>query len=546
MKKWFPKILFLTGSFCLLVSCNDLQQKQQPAGEDPAVNISENIPEEASEKELETSPEEIRGQLSKKKGDSTIAKFYEIRSYAPVWTSPKKRSAFLGELQKADSEGLSIKDYYHEELRHLLENAAELGQEEAAQLDIQLTGAFLSYAHDLYYGKLDPKKLYKNWGVSRKNKDLPAILQQGLENDNIAEALEDLKPSHQIYRDLKVSLQEYAELRESESSFDKIREGELIKPGEKDPRLSAIANRLTQLGHLSEEFTDSIYSTKLQEAVRSYQKEKGLQMDGLIGNSTIAELNMTVGERYKQILANLERWRWYPRDLGEHYILINIPQFKLSVVKEGDTVRTHNVIAGTRARQTPIFSDTIRYVVINPTWTIPPTIKVQDIIPKVSRDPSYLTNKNMKVYSKDGTLLDPEKIDWSSPQARSYTIIQRAGPTNPLGQVKIIYPNQYLIYLHDTPAQNLFSQNQRAESSGCVRVENAVDLSGYVLRDQEEWNEEKIRETIASGKTIQVKINQPIQVHHFYWTAWRAGGKTIFTEDVYRLDKEIYTRLSAD
>ena len=549
MKSLTQYILMLLIIPNLLLSCNNFSQPSGPetedvnSAEDPSGEIMEETPEAASEIEFITTAEEIREQIGKDEKESEAKKFYEQRSHAPAWNKPEARTAFLEELQKADSEGLFLKDYYSDEIEELLKTPAELKGSETARLDFLLTEAFFSYAHDLYYGKLNPKDLYKTWGVSRKKMDLQRLLQENLETGTIAEALDSLKPKHQIYRDLKRSLEEYSELREKEEAHEKIAEGEFIKAGEKDERLSSIAKRLQNLGFLSENVADSTYNDRLQEAIKKFQKEKGLQVDGIIGNSTIAELNMTAEQRYGQILANLERWRWYPRDLGDHYILINIPQFRLAVVKDGDTVRTHNIIAGTRARQTPTFTDTLQYVVINPTWTIPPTIKTSDIIPKVSRNPSYLSSKNMKVYSRDGTLIDPQKIDWSSPKAKSYTIVQRAGPSNPLGQVKIIYPNQYLIYLHDTPAQNLFSQNQRAESSGCVRVENAVDLSGYVLRDQEAWNEEKIRETIASGKTIQVKINQPIQVHHFYWTAWRAGDKTVFTEDVYRLDKEIYSRL---
>lgn len=541
MKNLIPYLLTLFLLQGLMLSCNSFSDGNEQ--QENAETASEEIPEEDRHVELHTTSEEIRGKAENREGTTAVNEFYKNRDHAPAWSKPNIRTAFLEELQKADSEGLFIKDYYNEELRELLENSANLDKSETALLDILLTEAFLSYAHDLYYGRLDPHNLYKNWGVSRKKKDLKKLLQDSLKDENIAEALSTLKPSHQIYHDLKKSLQEFAALRKQEDNSTKIATGDFIKVGEKDERLPAIAQRLRELGLLVQDKPDSVYTERLQEVIREFQKDKGLQVDGIIGNSTIAELNMTAEERYRQILANLERWRWYPRDLGDHYILINIPQFKLAVVKEGDTVRTHNVIAGTRARQTPVFTDTLQYVVINPTWTIPPTIKARDVIPKAARNPSYLASHNMKVYGKEGNLLDPANIDWSNDEARSNTIVQRAGPSNPLGQVKIMYPNRYLIYLHDTPAQNLFSQNQRAESSGCVRVENAVDLSAYVLGSREDWDEEKIREAIASGKTQEVKIDRPIQVHHFYWTAWRAGDKTVFTEDVYRLDKGIYDRL---
>lgn len=539
MRRPLTHIFFLLLTQTILLSCNGVTDRSSPdAGQGTG-----NTPVAEKDIELRTSPNDIKLQLEKSKDSSAVFHFYKNRNFAPAWSKGEIRSNFVKELQKADLEGLLITDYYNSTLRKLQENTANLNRAEIARLDLLLTKSFFSYANDLYYGKLDPNKLNDHWGVSRKRIDLKKLLQEGLEEGDIIQTLTNLKPPHQIYHDLKKSLLEYTELREQEKDFTKIEFGAMIRPGEKDPRLPAITQRLQELGLLTLNGTDSIYSNRVQETIREFQKEKGLEVDGIIGNSTIAELNMTSGERYKQILANLERWRWYPRDLGEHYILINIPQFKLAVVKNGDTIRTHNIIAGTRTRQTPIFTDTLQYVVINPTWTVPPTIKTKDVIPKASQNPDYLASHNMKVYGKDGKVLDPNNIDWNNSMARSYTIVQRAGPSNPLGKVKIIYPNRYLIYLHDTPAQSLFSQNQRAESSGCVRVEDAVDLSAYVLSSHEEWSKDKIREVIASGKTTEVKINQPIQVHHFYWTAWRAGNKTVFTEDVYKLDKLIYSSL---
>ena len=325
---------------------------------------------------------------------------------------------------------------------------------------------------------------------------------------------------------------------------NKIPEGELINPGDKDGRIPAIAKRLKTLQvEVDTTALDSTYSEALVEAVKEFQQSKSIQTDGIIGNSTISELNKSPKDRYKQILANLERWRWYPRDLGEHYIIVNIPNFKLAVVKDGDTVRQHNVIAGAKERQTPIFSDTIDHLVINPTWTVPPTIKSQDVLPKMAADPSYLQRNNMALTGPNGEAVNPSSVNWNSEAAKSYTFTQRAGPSNPLGRVKIMYPNKYLIYLHDTPAKSLFSQTDRAESSGCVRVENALDLAAYVVENQSEWTRDKIEKIVGSGETTIVKVDRPIQVHHFYWTAWRAGGETVFTNDVYDLDEKIYSKL---
>ena len=520
--------MFLFGTFFLL-SCGD---------------------EKKGEVRIETTPEAVENALTAQNDlfhAEEVAYFYESRGYEPAWIESDVQNQLFEALRKADEEGLAPEDYQLRKITILDSPSEGNSEQRAAKMDILLTDAFLAYAEDLFYGKLDPNELYEHYGVPRPEKDFVKLLTESLKNENISEALENLKPNHKVYKDLKVSLAEFEKLKEQNIPVTQISEGELIKPGAKDPRIPVVAKRLQELQLLPENYSsaDSLYSEEMQTALENFQKDKGLETDAVLGNSTIHELNMTPEQRYNQILANLERWRWYPRDLGDHYILVNIAAFNLVVVKAGDTVRRHNVVAGAPARPTPIFSDTLQYIVLNPTWTVPPTIKANDIIPKASANPAYLGNNNMRVYDPAGNPLDPSEINWSGNEAKSYTYVQGAGPANPLGRVKIIYPNKYLIYLHDTPAQALFGENERAESSGCVRVENALDLAAYTVEEQEDWDGEKIRETIESGETTQVKINRPIRVHHFYWTAWRADGEPVFVNDVYELDEEIYSRLKA-
>ena len=537
------KRIFLVPVLILLTSLSACQGDKN----DPATKASS---VEASERITEASPDGIKTEISANNDifeGGSLEKIYSERDYKSLWRDGERLHAFYTSLKSADKEGLNFNDYHGKEIDSLL-SATDINSTQAARLDLILSDAFLTYARDLYYGKLNPEELHEFWGISRKEKDFVALLKQGIENNEIIAILEDLKPSHQVYRDLKKSLAEYKDVQAEETSSKKISHGELIKPGESDPRINAIAKRLRELNGFKADTsgTGNVYSEELVEAVKKFQQSKSIQTDGIIGNSTIDELNKGPKDIYNQILANLERWRWYPRDLGDHYILINIPNFKLAVVKDGDTIRQHNVIAGAKARQTPIFSDTINHLVINPTWTVPPTIKSKDIIPKMAADQSYSQKNNMTVTSTTGEQVDPSSVDWNSPDARNYTFTQRAGPSNPLGRVKIMYPNKYLIYLHDTPAKSLFSQTQRAESSGCVRVENAIDLASYVVENQDEWTQDRIQEIINSGETTTVEVDRPIQVHHFYWTAWRAGNKTVVINDVYDLDKQIYTKLTAE
>ena len=539
---YLPAILFLVMA---AVSCNNSSK----GSENDDDSFFGRMFGSGAGENIDISSEEISGKLenmgSQLMNKEKLKDFYNNRSNSAVWSDGRLRRNFYKELKKSTEEGLSFQDYHGSELEGFMEDPGNLSAAEKATMEILLTDAFFEYGSHLYHGKLDPESMYEIWGVERKQKDLQKILQDAAENGNIADAITDLKPKHQVYSELKKALKEYEKLKEEESSIQKIPEGELIKPGEKDERIAAIAARLKKLNFLEEDYTskENLYDEKLQDAVNKFQHKKGLQTDAILGNSTIRELNMSPEDRYLQILANLERWRWYPRDLGEHYILINIPAYELTVVKDGNTVREHKVIAGTKERPTPIFSDSLQYIVLNPEWNIPSTIKNEDVIPAASKNPDYLSSRNMSVLSPDGEAIDPSTINWSGDEVQSYRFVQESGPSNPLGRVKIIYPNDYAIYLHDTPSKNLFKQNERAESSGCVRVQNVLDLANYVLKDQEDWDMERINEVIASGETTQVPVKSPIRVHHFYWTAWRDNGNTVFTEDVYELDNEIYTAL---
>lgn len=479
--------------------------------------------------------------------ENEVQSFYTSREGKAFWNTDELRKAYFNELQEIERDGLNPEDYHLNALKELQESAPESPQDHA-QFEILLSDSFLQLARDLYYGKLDPVDLHWIWDVKRDSLDLDSLM-NGIENNNqLADFIDDLRPSHQVYRGLVQSLSEIREsLKQEQPEFDPIPTGEAIEPGEEDARIPAIGARLEQLGFWENPGDSTTkFSPELEKAVTDFQKSKHMAADGIIGKTTILELNMTMEDRYKQVLVNLERWRWYPRDLGPHYILINIPQYKLVVVKDGDTIRSHDVIAGTRQRQTPIFSDQLDHIVLNPTWTLPPTIKAEDVLPKAARDPGYFAKNDMIVSSPGGEPVDPSTVDWSSSEAKNYTITQRPGATNPLGRVKIMYPNQYSIYLHDTPAQGLFERSERAASSGCVRVEGALDLAQYVVQNQPQGSRDKIDSVLESGKTTNLSIDEPINVYHFYWTAWREAGETIFTEDVYSMDQKIAQALLSD
>jgi L,D-transpeptidase YcbB len=489
--------------------------------------------------EVTTSPEELN-----LFNNDSVADFYFDRKFLPAWSNKSMRENFISTLQEAEHEGLFIEDYHGDRILELSGKVKNMDDRQKSEFDVILTDAFLKFGNHLLHGKLDPRELHSIWDTYRSKIRVTEALQQAVEAGDIETGLQQLRPTHPVYSQLITSSKEYKELASNFEEWEMIPSGNMVKHGEKDDRIPEIRKRLHLLDYM--ENTDqgnTENNEELQKAIENFQADNGLQADGIIGDSTIELLNMDYNRRYEQILVNLERWRWYPRDLGDHYIIVNIANFDLHVVKDNDTVNTHRTMVGTEARKTPVFSEEVKYLEFNPTWTIPPTIQNDDVIPGMRRNSNYLSNKKINVYDSGGNAVDPSSINWSGDEAKTYTYRQNPGSTNPLGRVKIMYPNEYFIYLHDTPSQSLFERNSRDQSSGCVRVEYAVDLAKYLLSDQPEYSSDKIDEIIASGATKQVKMKQQVNVHHFYWTAWRENGKARFTADIYDYDSKIWEAL---
>lgn len=497
----------------------------------------------------EISPDEIEGNLASAVNElsqiEAVEAFYTSRDFTPAWANNKLRNSFVETLKEAESQGLYFADYHGEEIEALLQNTKDQEEKDLARLDVLLTDAFMHFGQHLWKGKVDPTKLHEIWEVPRNEISLQDLLMNAVQENEIGEAIEKLKPRHPVYAQLIESEKQYRQLKEKGAKFTSIPDGETIKPAMKDGRIQAIQFRLMELGYLENvSLGGAEYSGGIVEAIKEFQKDHGLEVDGNIGNDTIHLLNISYEDRYQQILVNLERWRWYPRDFGDHYILVNIANYDLQVVKEGDTVRSHKVMVGTDVRKTPIFTDEIEHIVFNPSWYIPPTIQNKDVIPGTRKNPDYLAARNIEVLNQQGEKLDPAEIDWSNDDVNSYKFRQPPGSSNPLGRVKIIYPNKHMIYLHDTPSKELFSSNERAESSGCIRVQGVLDLAKYLLQDKENYSSDAVDSIISKGKTKEVKVDQKVRIYHLYWTAWRENGETRFTKDIYDYDDKIYKALS--
>ncbi len=286
---------------------------------------------------------------------------------------------------------------------------------------------------------------------------------------------------------------------------------------------------------LAARLADALSSNKvrrsLEDLAPSHPQYKGLQ-------AALAREKASPTGNLDRILINLERWRWAPRDLGDRYILVNVPGYMLQVMEGGTPALSMRVIVGKPGTQTPLFSDEMTYVVFSPYWNIPENILRDETLPRVVKDPGFLERNNMEVVGTSGTI-DPQEVDWTDESAtRGLRFRQRPGPDNALGLVKFIFPNHFDIYLHDTPGDRLFFKEHRALSHGCVRVENPVALAEYVLRDQAQWTKAKISAAMQSRREQGVTLKRKLPVHIGYWTAWVApDGSVTYTDDPYKLDR---------
>jgi len=280
----------------------------------------------------------------------------------------------------------------------------------------------------------------------------------------------------------------------------------------------------------------------LEAAVRRFQYRHGLKQNGKIDDRTLQTLNVPAARRVRQIELNLERWRWIPHELGRRYILVNIADFKLSVIESGKTVLVMRVVVGRNYRRTPVLSEKMKYLVINPSWNIPVKIAVEDFLPKIRRKPDYLQHRQIKVYKNwrhGAPEIDPQTVDWSQVQKDNFyfKFQKQPGPYNDLGRIKFMFPNKYAIYLHDTPTRKLFRQSARGFSSGCIRVEKPIELAQYLLQDNSQWTRAQILKTIDNGETKSVRVRHQIPVHLLYWTAWVDSQGTLhFRDDIYGRD----------
>lgn len=474
----------------------------------------------------------------------SIKLYYQKFNYHEIWCLDENRTDLLNEIKLCARDGLIPEEYSIALLNQFEEKRKTLSDEKVIEYDLLLTQSFEKIALNLFKGKLNPKELYSNWDLHPKEIALSSILSKAIKEKKVASMFKELKPNHIVYQLLKkslITLESFPDENFSTiySSKDKIQLNDTLA------EIVKIKKRLSYWNDYKNQ--DSIiswvYDSITFKAVKKFQKRHGLIQDGVIGKGTINALNVSKQDRKAQIIANLERWKWFPNELGEQYIIVNLPEFKLNYVYQNDTIATYNVVVGTAKRMTPILSSKLSNFVFNPTWTIPPTIIKEDLQPSASKNRSYFASRRLTIYNSKGEKVNPN--DWKSNKASSYRYVQDPGYNNSLGLVKFNFPNHHLVYLHDTNHRDYFSKTNRSLSSGCVRVEQPLQLAQKILvhENSDKWQGNAIDLILKDKKTKTISVKNTVNIHLLYWTSWLENNQLQFRPDIYNLDKELSDKL---
>lgn len=483
--------------------------------------------------------------------------FYSERKGLPAWSGEEgpdaQAATLLRILKRSYREGLCPKDYGVERIEALMATISRekelnhsLNPDALADLDLLLTEAFFSYAAHFSGGRADHERQYPGWVYKPRQTNLVETLVNALESRNLEGTLNDLAPRFYDYKKLHEILNGYIDIAES-GGWPVIPGGRTLKKGMSDDRISVLKSRLMMTSGATgtaKALPNNTFDRELEVAVRQFQRQHGLKEDGTVGPPTLRELNVPVEVRICQIGVNLDRLRWLPSELGNRHLLINIPAFNLEVVEDKNVVMNIRAIVGKTDKRTNLLSSRITTVELNPYWRVPKSIAVEEYLPKLQKNPGYLSGKKMKVFAGgnyQNSPISPETIHWSrySKDKFPYFLRQEPGPDNPLGLVKFVFSNEADIYIHDTPTRRLFAQSRRSFSHGCIRIEKPVDLAAYLLKSPSDarWTNRNIQAEIRKGKNRALKLPEVVPVHIVYKTVWiDREGRLNFRPDIYNID----------
>jgi murein L,D-transpeptidase YcbB/YkuD len=477
--------------------------------------------------------------------------FYGSRHFEPLWLSQgadgkvvfsENAEKIIEVFRKSELEGFRPSDYL---TANLDPAAAGTDPAKLAALETAFSAAAIKYAQDAFGGRINPRDVDKNWTIEPKRINEAEVLVQLAASDDPGQVLLDLSPKQREFMALRTALSKfYTGADEVVDAAVTIPEGVTLKPGMKDERVTLLRQRLDvpepdipeTAG--AEAKVDINYDDALVEAVQGFQTSLGLEADGVIGPATIAALNGGSATTKEDIIANMERWRWEPDDYGRFEVEVNIPEFRLWIKKDGEVVHTTRVVVGRPQNQTPVFNNSIKHIVVNPYWNVPPSIATNEIKPHLMANPGYLDGQNMEMLS-GGKVINASAIDWTQTNINNFHIRQKPGAGNALGQIKFLFPNEHDVYLHDTPSKSLFARTFRAYSHGCVRVENPMEFAGALLKLEPTLNAETL-EASFGPKEKWFNLENHIPVHISYFTLRVDEDGTIRSYgDVYGANKKL-------
>jgi murein L,D-transpeptidase YcbB/YkuD len=447
---------------------------------------------------------------------SDLKQFYRYRNFSYAWFETsgviEQANHLYTRLSNLEDEGILIKPPYLNELDSLI-NDPSVTEKADSVLEILLTAEYLFYADKVWTGIPEKLSSRLQWFIPRKKLNLP-YLTDSLIRDTAAPLFSD-NYSYRQYNLLKEALKKYRQL--DSASWKPIDPKSRLTLHDDSKYVAAIRKRLFELGDLKFDSGNEVFDESLRDGVKAFQYRYGMTADGIAGAAFIKYINTPLQEYIQKIVINMERARWIPVDLKQHYLIVNIPSFTLYAF-DADTIHfAMNVVVGKDVHKTVLFSGDIRYIVFSPYWDIPSSILKREILPGIQRDPNYLKRNNM---------------EWVGNRVR-----QKPGPKNSLGLVKFLFPNSYNIYLHDTPAKSLFEKSSRAFSHGCIRLGEPEKLANYLLRDDPQWTAKKINAAMHAGVEKYVTLKDPVPVYIGYMTAFvDNAGKINFRDDVYKRD----------
>lgn len=475
-----------------------------------------------------------------------MMEIYQENDFKPLWDKMQYAETVVDELSGVDAYGLLPDDYHVTQLQTILQLNNDRNN---PQFDVLLTDGLLLLSHHLLNGKLNPADFAFTWNFPQRKyyEDSIHLFISTIKRERVLDELQEHHPAFEIYKLLVKEREKWVNIRDQ---FDQLRPlvySKTIKPGDTAELFCSITDRLKLLNlfpatYAEQCFYDSIYLPYIEK----FQLLNGIHNDGVIGKQTVNAINVPAEQRIGMIDANLERIRWLAGGYDDNMVFVNIAGFHLYVIRNKEIIWDTPVMTGAVNTQTPVFTSPLTYIVFNPSWTVPRSILKESMFARMKADPSYIDNNNLYLMDQNGKVVNPQDLDWSTMTLFNfpYTVVQKPGPGNALGQVKFMFPNKYSIYLHDTPSKSLFSQTSRAFSHGCIRVKDPLVLAKILLDDDNKYNDQKIRDIINTGTTKTVFLKDPITVLLTYFTVdIDQQENVIFREDIYHRDPAILEKL---